>query len=99
MLTLALDCGQRTGFAYSDGESGTLDLTRYITPKSPDCDHGRACHEFRAWLESQTFDRLVTETAVFTGRKSLAGVTQAMLQLAYMVRWRRGAAQGEATAG
>ena len=96
---LALDVGQRTGWARSDGSSGVLDLTPFVAERSPDRDHGRACAVFSDWLDAElpTVGTLVTEHAVFGRGMAHAGFVQGLLHVAYMQAWCHNVARAEAT--
>jgi Holliday junction resolvasome RuvABC endonuclease subunit len=94
MTVLALDPGKRTGWARSDGMSGTLDLSHCT-------DIGALCDEFHDWLADQITDcapRLLVLERPFGRPSFTADLPIVLCGIAHMVAHRRDVARHEFSA-
>lgn len=93
-MILALDPGKRTGWAWSDGTCGTLDL-------SDAADLGWMLSQFEAWLSDQFMrrrcSRMVIERA-FGRAAFVSPLPEQITGVAHMVAARRGIDRSEMTA-
>lgn len=91
---LALDPGERVGWATSGGACGTLDLSAVFKE-----DVGRACDQFAAWLRPRLMHcRLLVIERAF-GRAAFTSTTpDGLTFVAHMEAWRHAVRRREATA-